>query len=33
MIVLRDQKAIGELTHDEITQNNIMTAIAGGHSQ
>lgn len=32
MVVLRDQEAIGELSHDEITQSNIMSAIAGGHS-
>lgn len=32
MVVLRDQEKIGELSHDEITQNRIMEAIAGGHA-
>lgn len=32
MIVLRDQEVIGELSHDEISEANIMAAIAGGHS-
>ncbi len=30
MIVMRDKKKVGELESDEISQNNIMSAIAGG---
>ena len=30
MLVMRDSEKIGELWDDEITQDNIMTAIAGG---
>jgi hypothetical protein len=27
---MRDKKKVGELKSDEISQNNIMSAIAGG---
>ena len=30
MVVMRDKKKVGELESDEISQNNIMSAIAGG---
>jgi len=30
MVVMRDKKKVGELKSDEISQNNIMSAIAGG---
>ena len=30
MVVMRDMKKVGELKSDEISQNNIMSAIAGG---
>lgn len=30
MLVMRDSSVVGELWNDEITQDNIMTAIAGG---
>ena len=30
MLVMRDSKVVGELWNDEITQENIMTSIAGG---
>ena len=30
LIVMRDRKVVGELTGDELTQNNIMMTIAGG---
>lgn len=30
LIVMRDRKVVGELTGDELTQNNIMATIAGG---
>ena len=33
MIVMRDKKKVGELESDEISQNNIMSAIAGGEGQ
>lgn len=32
MLVLRDSSVVGELYEDEITQDNIMTAIAGGNA-
>ena len=33
MVVMRDKKKVGELRSDEISQNNIMSAIAGGEGQ
>ena len=30
MVVMRDKKKVVELKSDEISQNNIMSAIAGG---
>ena len=30
MVVMRDKKKVGELKSDEISQKNIMSAIAGG---
>ncbi|MBQ7505916.1 MAG: sugar ABC transporter ATP-binding protein [Lachnospiraceae bacterium] len=30
LVVMRDRKVVGELSGDELTQNNIMTTIAGG---
>ncbi len=33
MVVMRDKKKVGELKSDEISQNNIMSAIAGGEGQ
>ena len=30
LVVMRDGKVVGELSGDELTQNNIMSTIAGG---
>ena len=30
LIVMRDRKVVGELTGDDLTQNKIMSTIAGG---
>ena len=30
LIVMRDRKIVGELTGDDLTQNKIMSTIAGG---
>jgi len=30
MIVLRDREKVGELSEEEMTQDHIMAAIAGG---
>ncbi len=32
LVVMRDRKVVGELTGDDLTQNKIMTTIAGGDS-
>ncbi|MPN09351.1 Fructose import ATP-binding protein FruK [bioreactor metagenome] len=32
LIVMRDRKVVGELTGDDLTQNKIMTTIAGGEN-
>lgn len=33
LIVMRDRKVVGELSGDELTQNKIMTTIAGGEGK
>ena len=33
LIVMRDRKAVGELSGDELTQSNIMNTIAGGDNK
>ncbi len=33
LVVMRDGKVVGELSGDELTQNNIMSTIAGGEAQ
>ncbi len=33
LVVMRDGKVVGELTGDELTQNKIMSTIAGGEEQ
>ena len=30
LVVMRDRKVVGELTGDDLTQNKIMSTIAGG---
>ena len=32
MVIMRDQEKVGELSDDDITQENIMKAIAGGQA-
>ncbi len=32
LIVMRDRKVVGELSGDDLTQNKIMTTIAGGEN-
>lgn len=33
LVVMRDRKVVGELSGDELTQNSIMSTIAGGESE
>ncbi len=33
LIVLRDRKVVGELTGEQLTQNEIMNTIAGGEEK
>ena len=33
LIVMRDRKIVGELTGEELSQDNIMKTIAGGKAQ
>ena len=32
LVVMRDRKVVGELSGDELTQNMIMSTIAGGET-